>query len=589
MPWGNTRDGHLRKSKLLFLCFLLAIVVLIVNAFLSVRDSNDEWILSGSLQICFIAFVLSYSLIAGSSVNLKAVTVATAVFLVIVNLIPSIKYVFIYGYHDPIGHYGLIKDMISLESIPVTGVYRNYYGFAPGIHLFVYSLARLTTLDVSTSMKVFMVPFPLVLPIAVYSVSRKLGTPPDLARMMIVSTAITAPRTYVFMGPTTSYYLYVLFLYFFLLLISTREFTRSQLIISLLLGIAITISHSMTSFFLSVFLLIMLALLSTSVFGKAKTPSRGTLLAIMSIVIIFAYFVFVAKVNFATILLEIKSFITKLVHAEPPPALSYYGTFFQIGLLDKLKVLVVQLGSDALSLFLVILSPFAILGLRLKNDKLRRFYQVSTLPYFIAAVLFVATLIILPFSIRGLYYLAPLSPFFVGATLYFLLYRKHWRFKYILEVAIILSLICISMVEIYPYQPLIPKTSTEYGDYYVLDTRAVNTIYDRSLLSFVDSYETHLGIAADYLTWWQVYGLTRPSVYAQLTDLTPLSSQNETTPLLIIVHTDSEAHAFPSYKDAVAYKAYAEYALQWQNVLYTNGKSYVFLNLPFMLNSTAVP
>ena len=584
----NTQTSSSWKMKLLFSCFFAIMILLIINVFLDIKDFNDEWILAGSLHVYFLLFVLAYCVLVGFSSSLKSVTIATSVFLVVLNLIPNLKYVFIYGYHDPIGHHGFIQEMINSGHVPRIGVYSNYYGPAPGLHIFISALSQITGLNVSTSMKIFLVVFPSILPVAVYFVARRLNIPNGLAKMMVVCTSITAPITYYFSGPSASYYLYVLFIYCFLLFVCLEKSRRSNFLIALLFGGTIIICHSMTSFFLSLCLpAVLLTLMFMRMMGPYKTirwrtPAfLGTTIVVMSL----AHFIFVAYLNFRTIFLSIESFVAALSAARPPVAFSYYSAFYELNLLEKVEVLAVQVSRDAVSLFLTILAPLAIFRLKLKNEKLRKFYRVLIVPLILAISLFLASLLLFAFSVRGLYYLAPYSPFLAGATLFYIMPSKDLHFKHTIQTIAIFSLICVTLLQVYPFQPLIPKISTNYGNYYVLDLRQVNTVYDRSLISFINTYDLGLNIATDYLTWWQIGGLADPSVQALLTRISPLSTQNLTTPLLILVHNNITAHIVPSARDATANQEYIQNALLEENILYTNGKSYVLLNLPIRFDT----
>jgi len=567
-----------RFIRLLLLCFFTVLILLVSQVLLNTRDFNDEWILSGIFEY-FLLLILVYSFIVSFSSNLKLITGVTSIFLVAINLIPNLKYVFIYGTFDPLAHYGFIQQMISSGHVPQVGVYKDLYGPTPGLHIFVSTLSMVSGFSVSMSMKAFLTIFPLILPLAVYLVAKRLNMPKGLSKLAVISTAVTSPTTYIFGGTSATYFLYVFFLYFLLLSISHKEFTRRDLLVSIVFGLAILFSHSPTSFFL----LFSLVVASVAfILLKAMRPSaklQPSSFMIMWIVVYLAYFVYVSDFDFLIFLQLSKTLMTRLLSGQEPLTVGYYRGFYELALHDQAKVLIVMFGRDAVAGLLSILALVVMFRLKFKDNNLRRFYYVLVLFSFLASCMFLLYLFIRPIGFvisRGLGYFLALSPFLVGLTLYFVQRRCH-QFSRLILAFTVFALICVSILQTYPYQPLIPIISTEYGDRYVMDYRQSNSIFQRALIHFVSTHNNQLDIATDDLTRWQMYGLTDPYYQYLISWETP-GITKEMHASLTLISPNARANPMATGKNAVIYERYVREALQTRNLIYMNGESYIFLN-----------
>lgn len=566
-----------RFSKTLLLCFFVALIWLVIQVLINVKDSNDEWILNG-LFVYFFVFVAIYCATVSLSSSLKLIAVITAVFLVVINLIPNLKYVFIYGTYDPLAHYGFIEDTIKSGYVPDAGIYKDMYGPTPGLHIFVSTISIMTGLSVSASMKIFLTVSPLVLPLAVYIVVKRLNMPNELSKLVLVSTALVSPATYTFAGTSSVYFLYVFFLYFCLLFASQKKLTRRDLFTSVIFGTAILLSHDPTSFFL---LLYMISTLVIFIFLKVVRTSvkipHAFFIAIF-VVAFFMHFTYVSDFNFSKLLLLLKESLSRLLLNPQPLAVGYYEGFQELPLYDRARVLTVALGRDAVTLLLSFLAPLVMYRANLKDTNLRRFYYALVIPSLLSASVFFLPLFIRPFVPRGLYYFEAMSPFLVGMTLSYFVYSWRRKFKRLTLAFLFFALICISVLQTYPCQPLVPKISTDFGDIYVTDYRQANSVFQREMISFVETHNNQLDIATDDLTRWQMYGLTAPSYQVLISWETP-GVTDEMKSSLVLISPNARANPMAAGKRAVAYERYLPEALQTTNIIYMSGESYIFLNL----------
>lgn len=565
--------------KVLLLCFFLVLAYLIGEAIVNVKDINDTWILEG-LVPPFVVLTLLYIMIVSFSADLKQISIFSSIFMSTLNLIPQLKYVFIYGYFDPLPHYQFIHELTRSGFIPNSGYYANQYGTTAGSHIFVSELSIITGLDTVAAYKFFLAASPFMIPLTVYLILRKISAPTGLSKIIIITTAITSPILYRFTGTVAIYSLYVLFIYLLILLACERFTTRSTFVIAALVGIRIVVSHTVTSFFLITCLLSILILRFGKKAGEPSQVSSSTFIfsSMTFIVMILAYMSFVSNNNFSTILYLVRDSINSLLVGTPPGSVGYYTSFYELAPLEKVCVLAVRIGKDAVSFFLSILAPLAMFRLKPKENRLRTFYYTLAFPASIAVSTFLLTQLIRPrIMSRGIIYFTAFSPFLMGITLFWFVHSgRHRRFKNAILPTALFCLASISLIQVYPCQPLVPMVSTGYGNYYVMDLRAVNSIYQRSMIQFINMYDLRLNIATDSITSFQIYALAQPSVQTLLTQRTS-ESEGYIELQLILISSNESARTIPSGKDAILYMQSVQSTIMKNGVIYTNGKSHVVL------------
>jgi hypothetical protein len=290
----------------------------------------------------------------------------------------------------------------------------------------------------------------------------------------------------------------------------------------------------------------------------------------------FAHFIISSDLNLVTLISLFKKLGESLLAGEPPSAITYYGGFYQLSILGKLSVLEVKMGGFILSLFLSILAPVAIFRMKLQDGSLKRFYYALAVPATIALSIAILSQFIRSNLVqRGQLYFTAFSPFLVGITIYWLIRPKFQRLRNVILAVIMFSLILVSLLQFYPYQPLVPKISSDHTDYYAMDLRAANTVYLRSMLYFLNMYDSRLKIATDDVTRGLMYALSSSSIIALVTTENPLSTG--ITAQLALVSFDENARPFVSGKEAIQYIQDVNNATMNRSLIYTNGKSGILL------------
>lgn len=559
------------REKAMVTLFFAVVLALIVQVLLNVKDVSDGWILDGLLWH-FVLLTLAYSLIVAFSRNIKLIAVITAVYLTALNLIPNLKYVFIYGYHDPLYHYGSIRATTMLGHVSGVGSYASQYEGTPGMHIFVSVLSVATGMNTTVAMKTFLAFAPFVIPLAMYLVMRRASFPSALAKATFASLAIISPVTYTFFGGSATYSLYVLFIYLFLLLALSNRVTRRQFAIVAVVGMAIFISHDITSFFLLVYLL--------SLLFVSRSPKKlkdwlsvdiSKLLILAFAVTIFAHFTLSQSLsNFASILSLAEEALSRFLLGRGLVAFSQYEGFYTLNSMGKVAVFFARFGKDLVSLSLVSLAPLAYLKLRLP-ERLRKFYRSLVLPLSLAVVIYLGLLFLRPVVHRE-FYMYSFLPFLGGLAVFYLFCVISPKSKKAILCSSIVAFSALSLVTAYPLQPLIPIITTEGGTYYALDMRTVNTVFDRSLISFVSTYDYKLYVWADDIAVTQIYGLTNTSFHSLI-----VGNPNKAN-IMLVSHTE-RSHSIASGRGASNIDIYLLQSLQQNGVFYTNGFSYAFLNM----------
>jgi hypothetical protein len=566
-------------GRILISCFALVFILLTGQTLMSQKDIVDIWILQGIFPI-FVLFTLLYIIVVILSADLKLISVLTAIYLGTLNLIPHLKYFFIYGYFDPLPHYGFVQDLIAQGHVPTVGSYAASYGSTPGSQLCISELSIVAGFSPIVAMKAFLAVSPFMIPLVIYLALQRLDVPNTLSKMILIVTTITTPTLYRFVGTIGVYPLYVFFSYVLLLVAFRRMASRQGFVIASLLGVGVIISHDVTAFFVIIFLI------SVALFCSLKRSTKSPTLSSRRLLLFFASFIVMALMhltlvssgNFSYILQLVKDSFESIFGSRLPGAVQYYGGFYSLTLMQQAQVFVVRLGRDAASAFLVIVAPLALIRLKLA-DRLKTFYYVLIV---LSVVCFVA--FVLPFFVRsyiinrGLIYLSAFAPFLAGITLYWVFYSKHFRLRKVLLTITVLSLVSVSVIQLYPCQPLVPKISTDYGSFYVMDLRAVTTAYDRSMIRFIGEYDSQSPLAADPIISSQILALTDPAFQELLTSEDP-TSENHTKAQLILVSLDENTHILVSGANAIEYAQRVHNITETHSVIYANSKSYVLLDL----------
>jgi hypothetical protein len=559
--------------------FLLSFVLLLGRTAFSFVDINDDWLLGGILPY-FLLFVVLYSVVACSVTDLKLVAFITALFMVAVNCVPNLKYTFIYGYYDSLPHYGFVQGIMNVGHIPATAFYSIQYGAAPGLHIFLSSLAIVSGGSAVYAFKLFLTLYPSTFPLLLYFVTKRIKAPTLLSKATLISVAVISPVIYPYTGTSAVFFLYVPFLYIGILLIAARNSlpnVRAFLILDTLLALSIVISHDVTTFLLLGFFLsaLIVSTVRKVVAGRSLDLFPYTV-ALGFVIIALSHLLFSSDANFDTFLNLIFNSIQSLFQGSTPLAVSYYQGFYILSLKDQLLVYVAKWGMYTVAVALTV-SALVFVRFRMKQNETRKFYNLLVFPLLFPLFVLLLSLFVRAFNDRFFYYFLAFVPFFAGLTFYKTVYSRSHRLNNVFLSLAVLSLILITSFQRYPPQPLFPLITSEYGRYAVVDWRQVNTIYDRSLIAFASGHITNRSIATDNPMRWQIYGLTDIQFQRLLTWDNPVLDESVNAPL-VFVSPGTTAHIIASGKDAIRYHEYIDVAVEIDDLLYTNGQSYILQN-----------
>jgi hypothetical protein len=239
-----------------------------------------------------------------------------------------------------------------------------------------------------------------------------------------------------------------------------------------------------------------------------------------------------------------------------------------------MQVVTVKLAQGLVVLGLMLIAPLAISRTLSDNKKLRRIYAVAAVPLAVGVLVF-----LLPFLIRttidyrGLVYAEGVAPLFAGTSLFYIFFSKHTNnLRKVIATTLVFFLILLEITQTYVWQPIIPTQMTEVGKLYVVDWRQVNTIYSRSMISFVSTFDLSLGIETDVSTRSQILGLTDSRTQSLLTTV-----QNGSTHLYLLSRVGF-GQEIASIRYAVFDEELLRTATQSSSIVYDNGGCYIALN-----------
>jgi uncharacterized membrane protein len=471
------------KSYIVKIVLLATIVLLIGNVVAISRDYQDGWILEG-LEIPYVLFVITYTVAFFYEKKelwlLPLAMMGRTIFL----LIPNIKYFWFQGlYIDQWNQYNLANQVLNSGHITQIA---TAYTTSPLLHL-SFSISSITlNISLNDSMKYLPVLWGLLYPLIIYLIANRMKffqgqTVTKYA--LFLSSIPFSNLSYVVTG--TMFGLILAFLAIFSAVLSFGERNWRYSFLLIIFTVGLSASHSVTSFLLSLILLLVI------VFQKIPFLGLRTKLRIHSVIIVFlisfTWLVFQSK----TALLEI---IYQIFVAAPngvtPTSEAISETFFahfRANPLSAVRSFSVFYGADAFYLILMIAGMIIMLKSRKKLSGITSFLLLFGSASLLLTL--VGTLVKLggPRAWQFTLLTIPLlcSVFLVWAN------SQKWLRKWFLP-AIIASVFFFSTIELYSYQPLVPSANVLYPN---LDSsipmsyaNLVNTVYQRQLVNFADTY-----------------------------------------------------------------------------------------------------
>jgi hypothetical protein len=568
----------------ILLIYAIIAVAFVVEVLLNQRGYQDSWILQ-DIFVPTILYVLTFSVVAVLLDNNKLIALICASFLVVLNAIPNLKYDFFYGTFDSVGHYGYIRDLVSLGHVASTGYYAPSYQDFPGMHIFIGSLSIISGVSINVAIKLVTSMIVGIIPLMTYLATNRVFEP-RIQRFIIIASGLPTFASYTLTGTD-----FALPLYFCITCLILRslftENKRDYTIVLLILVFGLLFSHAMTTLYLISFLVgavLLLKLLSIKEKWVMKNYRKTSILVIGILMILIVSFA--ARLTFEsgtileTFIDAIKSFLGHKALGIVP------STFLKVPLSAKLVFVVLTYIMDAVIALMGCLGVIVLfVKLRHKNREIYEKFYTFLLCIMTAILALLAFQFLSGFSgieyERLIDYAIVLSPFLVGLFLWHLNYHfGRYRFGSALVFLVLFSSILVSLIQFYPFQPIVPTANVLSqnlpANEYILDYRSVNTVYQERMILFAESFSPNSAIvASDTVTRWQIYGFANDTFISRVEYNSPLQVSNLNWNLFLL-HYDGKAG---SLNEPVANRT-SERLTELKDalgndVVYDNGESFI--------------
>lgn len=486
----------LRLNRFQRLLLFGSVTLWFLSIVLSVqRNYQDSWILEGIFWP-FVGFIVIFLVVLWMEDDNRWVAIVCAWAVIVILLVPSLKYKQVYGEAiDAVAHYRIIDDLKTFGRISP-----NVYQVIAGMHSWLASMGITSGLSTSDIIKLG---FPLlggILPLLFYWICRRTQMPSGLPKYVI---SLSCLATYPYHTLTGTGFTLIPLLCFMSIMLVREYFctTISENIIYTLLAlitlVQLTIWHSTTPLLLLMILVgvsftPVLVWLVTDRNKKVSINIRFLDMSLLAAVLILGYH----TVETDKIFKVVFSRLYQLFVAENNSTAIVPASLFKLTLIEALKVYLVVYGREALLFILMALGLFVIWRHRNRLDRLLYSYAYWSL-------IIIIFLIAIPMSLLGLDFRRltwiplTISPFFGG---YFLWqWKQNWArnrniYQWLMGPGgflLTLLVIGIFVIEFYIYQPLIPKSKSltpNTPDEYSVWLHQVNTAYQQRMITFAETF-----------------------------------------------------------------------------------------------------
>jgi len=562
------------------LIFVVASVILVVAVSFNARGYQDSWILD-DVTVVTIVFILAFSVFASVCDDNRLLAIGCASFIVLLNAIPNLKYELFTNPFDSMAHYGYIRNLMFLGHIPNNGIVAATYQDFPGMHIFTGSLSIISGLSISATIKLVTSTIAGIIPLMTYVATKRVFEP-SIQRFIIVGSGLPTSVSYVLTG--TSFAVPFYFSIICLILVSlVAENKRQHTLVLLIFVFGLLFSHAITTLFVILFLgivalLLKLLAIKENWFSKSYTHVLTAALVILTVS-------FAARLTFGNgTVLDIFSRATESFLTGPKSGI-VPATFFAVPFSAKVVFFALTYAMDAV---ITLLSCAGVIVLFLKlrreyREAYKRFY--AFLLCLMSAILGLLTLQFLSgFSSieyeRLIAYAIVLSPFLIGLFLWNIHgYFSRHRIGSAVVVLLLFSCISVSMIQLFPYQPIAPTANVLSTNLptneYVYDFRTVNTVYQESMILFAQSFSTKTTtVASDTVTRWQIYGFANDAFINRTLYYSPLNNQNLDWNLFLL-HYDGKAGSLNEVVENRTSGILTGLKNNLGNVVYDNGESFI--------------
>lgn len=511
------------------LVYSISLISFVSFILINKRSYHDIWILSDIVAPTLI-FIIIFLVVVIYCENDNAIVLICSSFIMVLTLIPALKYEIFYGAADTTFHYMSISKIISDGHV----ISETIYSGTPSLHIFISIFTQMSGISQNIGFKYAMPVTFGVVPLLFYFISHKLVVEKTLVKYVVIASAFPLITAYYLVG--TIFPLIFLIILVPLPIIRENQEKKHKSMYGIILIIvlfALLVSHTITSLFFLLFLVWSIPFLMLTNMIKRFPVSQLLLLnlskvLLLATVLFISWWMYQANFLFGTFVENIVNVIVEQsINKAPVPQ-----RFFEIPLLSKVKIFSIFHLKDAIISLLTIFGLITIPMLKTTNvEKSFYIYLISFLTPILAFIVFQLVTGYGDFEYyRFINYGLIFTPFFVGVLLYrvkLAIDSSHLNFKMkpMLMLLIMFAIISISLIQFFPYQPLVPNAN-EMSEIYTYDDdifefNHVNTIYQKNMIYFTSKYTpTYATITSDIYTRLQLIAF-----YDELIG-TPLTSRH---------------------------------------------------------------
>jgi hypothetical protein len=334
--------------------------------------------------------------------------------------------------------------------------------------------------------------------------------------------------------------------------------------------------HDPTTF-TAVLLLIYVYFISVLITKKSKTDFLFWAMMFLT------YFIYASDLNFAILAENIIAIWNILLKGTELPTLTYYGNFFKLSLVDQLKVMLVNFANyivmSILSIFgIVVLAKKKLPTLRPPNSKSISFYYLMAAIFIFGIATFIPTYLVWRIYYRIFYNIRFTIPFLSALTISFVEQKFPRNVRKIFASFILFIIISVSILQVFPYQPLIPKESVRGISFPVQEFRLIVSVYQRFTLRFLNTYNNGFNIYLEDSIRWISYAFMDLYKQKLITSSDPIIQNAKPGNQSLVVISPSSRTNYIIYSKAVTVMDYFLEAGQNYSLLYTNNEWYIFGN-----------
>jgi len=426
-----------------------------------------------------------------------------------------------------------------------------------------------------------------IIPLMTYFATNRVFEP-SVQRFIIVASGLPTVVSYMIGGTPFSlpFYFSILCLIFRRSL--STENKRQYTIVLLILFYGLLFWHAVTTLYLISFLAIAVLLLKIiGIKPKPVLKSYQSARAIVTGVLVMITVSFAARLTFGSgKILEIFTNAAESILIGGGPAI-IPGRFFEVPFSAEVIFFAlnyVMYAVIGLMSFVGIIVLFV--KLRHKNQEIYEKFYIFLLSIISAIIALLAFQVLSGFSGIGfgrfIIFAIVLSPFLVGLFLWHLNeYFNGNRLGSALTVLLLFLCISISLIQIFPCQPIAPRANVLSkdlpADEYIFDFRSVNTVYQEEVILFTERFTSNnTRVASDVVTRWQINGFANDTFIRRHIYQSPLQYPDLSWDVFVL-HYDGKAGPLNEKVEYRTSERLTELKDTLGNVVYDNGESFIIV------------